>query len=337
MLHLVRYRHRSLGWSILRSRYRDLLDDRREWWSVLDQHGRFIAQPDHRFHDAETAMAYAEVHLPRHFAAWAKDQVVPKWEQYTLPGGDGYREILLQLDEWPRDYASRHYRTRNVLAHVRTSERTTLDGRRVLFLDEVQSDWHADLSAAAKAKAEGSVPQPIVDAPFHREWPLLAMKLMLWWAQRLNVDGLAWSTVEMQQRVWAGNGPPELLYRSTLPEAGRALAKTLGLACEQTQIPLRANRRRVQMGRRGWEVRGHGDLLLTKPFPNRAQAETFANRTGRYKPIDIPVLWIHAMPAIRSIPLYGVGTADEWFKARAGESKPLRPARRGALHEPATA
>ena len=42
---------------------------------------------------------------------------------------------------------------------------------------------------------------------------------------------------------------------------------------------------------------------------------TFANQTGQYQSIDIPVLWIRAMPAIRSLPLYGVGTADVWYGA----------------------
>jgi hypothetical protein len=99
----------------------------------------------------------------------------------NIPGGDNYRELLLtlpstrrrltekekgeqihlglkgnlnkqekaRLDELTRieiaprtDFTSSHYTEPNVLAHVRFDERTDADGKRVLFLQEVQSDWH---------------------------------------------------------------------------------------------------------------------------------------------------------------------------------------------------
>ena len=40
------------------------------------------------------------------------------------------------------DYTSPHWSEPNVLAHVRLSDRTTDDGKRVLFVEELQSDWH---------------------------------------------------------------------------------------------------------------------------------------------------------------------------------------------------
>ena len=44
--------------------------------------------------------------------------------------------------ERPGSYKSSHFDTPNILAHVRMNERTDAQGRRVLFLEEVQSDWH---------------------------------------------------------------------------------------------------------------------------------------------------------------------------------------------------
>lgn len=104
-----------------------------------------------------------------------------KYEQYTLPGGENYREVLLTLperaatdftpfDEWAsrqnsngksdsmaaykqakgkffsqshkeNDYQSRHWDQKNVLAHIRVNDRTDADGKRVLFVEEIQSDW----------------------------------------------------------------------------------------------------------------------------------------------------------------------------------------------------
>lgn len=39
-------------------------------------------------------------------------------------------------------YRSAHFRTSNILSHVRFNERADADGKRVLFIEEIQSDWH---------------------------------------------------------------------------------------------------------------------------------------------------------------------------------------------------
>lgn len=103
-----------------------------------------------------------------------------KFGSYQIPGGAAYRELLLTLPEvtaedlarqkelrakpidtltqQERDilsniargrgtsggrglFTSSHWREPNILAHTRFNERT-VDGKRMLFLEEVQSDWH---------------------------------------------------------------------------------------------------------------------------------------------------------------------------------------------------
>lgn len=110
-----------------------------------------------------------------------------KYADYTLPGGDNYREILLQLPQkeiktrgfvtsldtgTPFDfheseeeakrvakeiggtyepsssisrenakYISTHWYEPNVIAHIRLNDRTDADGNKVLFVEEIQSDW----------------------------------------------------------------------------------------------------------------------------------------------------------------------------------------------------
>lgn len=110
-----------------------------------------------------------------------------RWSQYTLPGGENYRELLLRLpteqaslEQWRvlradgvsdglyasedaarrraidiggdvqeatpqpvnRGFRSSHFDQPNILAHVRFNERVDAQGRRTLFIEEVQSDWH---------------------------------------------------------------------------------------------------------------------------------------------------------------------------------------------------
>jgi hypothetical protein len=91
-----------------------------------------------------------------------------KFDNYTLPGGENYTELLFTLpvkdnaaeqrraeilatrEEGGRAYQSAataafhtsHWSEPNVLAHTRFDEHTDEQGRRVLFVEEIQSDWH---------------------------------------------------------------------------------------------------------------------------------------------------------------------------------------------------
>ena len=96
-----------------------------------------------------------------------------KYGQYTLPGGTNYREVLITLpvdqearraaqerynalvaegvplsealdranESVAREYRSPHWNQPNVLVHFRLNDRVDADGKRVLFVEEIQSDW----------------------------------------------------------------------------------------------------------------------------------------------------------------------------------------------------
>lgn len=104
----------------------------------------------------------------------------PQYEQWTLPGNkSNYTEMLLRLpverpkvadtiakemgfpggwdfkltdeqrakvleryDAQPKAYKTSHFDEPNILAHVRFDDRIAPDGKKTLFLEEVQSDWH---------------------------------------------------------------------------------------------------------------------------------------------------------------------------------------------------
>jgi hypothetical protein len=87
---------------------------------------------------------------------------------FTLPGGENYREIRVQLpstkkkmsyDEWLKGknlgrwssegvsgedfmHATHHGDEPNVLFHLRVADHTDAEGKRGLLIDELQSDWH---------------------------------------------------------------------------------------------------------------------------------------------------------------------------------------------------
>ena len=77
------------------------------------------------------------------------------YSQYTLEGGRNYKELLFVMGEddsvwnsFNRDkqapYKGSHYNTDNILAHTRYNDRTDAEGNKILFIEEVQSDWHQE-------------------------------------------------------------------------------------------------------------------------------------------------------------------------------------------------
>jgi len=66
-------------------------------------------------------------------------------DQYTLPGGERYREMLIKApkggDEFPG--VSQHFGGEpGILASMRLKDRTGPNGEKLLHLEELQSDWH---------------------------------------------------------------------------------------------------------------------------------------------------------------------------------------------------
>jgi len=135
----------------------------------------------------ESARNMPDTELLERYGTTADDTVgtggYTKFGEYTLPGGENYRELLLTLpkkamtfDEYAAEYKRRvpgiddatiqerypdyaaapgddlapdtfrggHYGGEhpNVIAHIRLNDRTGPDGQRILFVEEIQSDWH---------------------------------------------------------------------------------------------------------------------------------------------------------------------------------------------------
>ena len=101
-------------------------------------------------------------------------------EEWTLPGGTNYREILLthpgasQTGGFP-GVAAHFGGAPNVLASIRAKDRVGPNGEKILHLEEIQSDWHQ------QGRKEGYVPRGVdVDKEArikHNEYVALRQKL----------------------------------------------------------------------------------------------------------------------------------------------------------------
>lgn len=145
-----------------------------------------------------------------------KKELKDVWIVYTLPGGKNYREWLVTLPWCRITHQDNHFDLRNVPIHIRCDERQDSTGHKILFLQEVQSDWaqsQREWTASSPPKSE--IPQP----PFAREWSSLAVRLMLLHAFKWNFDGIAWASGNMQVELFGRkNAWFMTLYDQMLPK-----------------------------------------------------------------------------------------------------------------------
>jgi hypothetical protein len=321
-IYVKRYRHRSLGWSVVLARHVDLMHPAGKWWLVLDAKGRRSAeQPEYGFGDAQSAIAHASRLMRQQFQRAGRARHAPRWQRFSIDGLGPYSELLITLPRWPGRFISPvHFPgVPNLLLHLRTNICKAADGRRVLFLDEVQSDWHASIARLTQvADDDDAADRTEADVPFGREWPLLALKFALWRAGQHGLDGVAWSTPALHQDRWLGHNPPTEVYRRGLPDAAGRLARVLSLVHTRATLL----RRRVSLDQRpgrGWQVLDAGGRPLCRAFASREQADHFADIAGAADRLDVPVLWLPPGQRFDHMPLFGVGQAAMWT----GPDKPV--------------
>ena len=200
--------------------------------------------------------------------------------QLNLPGGENYREMLISLpnestrfEELERKFKREglteeeeaellrleaiprsempdvfikpdHFNYPNVVAHVRFDERTDADGNRVLFVEEVQSDWHQQgrkkgyrdqsLPEGYRVEKRGAVPA----APFSKAWHELALKRVIRYAADRGYDRVGWTTGE-QQKARSKSAEMEgiaRIYDQIVPFFLNKFGKKFGTQVGLTQI-----------------------------------------------------------------------------------------------------
>ena len=103
----------------------------------------------------------------------------------------------------PNEFRSGHWSEPNVLAHVRFNTRM-VNGKKVLLLEEIQSDWHQKgrkqgyVGSEPRSDSRGNRYNLVPDAPFKKTWHELVLKRMLRYAAEHGYDSLAWTTGEQQ-------------------------------------------------------------------------------------------------------------------------------------------
>lgn len=152
-------------------------------YSITDPNGNPVSTGRSGIYDiGEVESRIREDALNQDLLHFPEDESGAKFQDYTLPNGENYREVLIQYPQKPeivkemsggqgwmaqgsegsepiygktreeaierwqnsrhaKNYQSGHFDEPNILAHFRTTDRT-IDGKKTLFVEEIQSDWH---------------------------------------------------------------------------------------------------------------------------------------------------------------------------------------------------
>lgn len=206
------------------------------------------------------------------------------YDYMTLHGGEQYREWLATLPEYAHTHFTGHYMERNVLAHIRTKVRTSLCGARVLFIEELQSDWH---QALARKQSRGIIPH----APFKKEWPALAMKLMVMHAASQNLDGIAWADGKVHEMRYDKSLPPlRRLYDKTMINFINTLAKPWDSQVEHGQFHTRSPWLHAVRRDNVWRVEGGKGKFSTRARYTKDEAMRLIERHSKAVTLSLPML-----------------------------------------------
>lgn len=108
---------------------------------------------------------------------------IEDWQESQLTSDESNELKAINALPYDKTFRSSHWNDRNVLTHVRFDARNDLDGNKMLFIEEVQSDWHQEgrkfgYSGKAVIKKVGTVKEFSQDE-FNKKfphWPIDFMK-----------------------------------------------------------------------------------------------------------------------------------------------------------------
>ena len=276
---------------------------RRRYWSFSVPRGskKLAPQPvGRKFVSAQEAMAYGRAlveRMARRLAAQGfvgQTRSLNQFTRFVLPGGEHYTEWLITAPNLSVEYWGEHFELPNIVAHVRTTERMTPQGVRLLVLEEIQSDWNQALrkaiqEARERHPANAEVPDiiewdddmdPPPNNPYLNHWLEAALRMMLLLAANRGFAGIAWlpGTLHAERFPWANAEGLKAFYDRIVPSAVEKLAKSWGTRLDAAQFPTLSRHFYVRKpgGKAIWQVFSlDSGKVVGEEFANYAAAETF--------------------------------------------------------------
>ncbi len=302
-LAIVRHRCRTSRYQVGMLRKPGRTDVR---WFVLGPYGQPVIDERYgrqEFASREAAIRQAKYHAHYHHLLRPVQRYSQRYEYMSLFGGEGYREWLVTLPDYPHSHFTAHYPERNVLLHIRTKERQSIDGKRLLFIEEMQSDWH---QSSARYGLRSGIPR----APFRNQWVSLGLKMMLLHAVERGLDGIAWADATVHElRYDRQMSRLKRLYDKEIPRILQRLGRQWHVQIEQAGFATRSPWLHAARHKENWKVEGGAGKFTTRPRYDKEQARALIERHSKAVTLNLPVMLIPAEMrehiAELGLPLFG--------------------------------
>lgn len=291
---VLRYTNSLLGYQIgyLKSdfRYSSSIDNRH--WFALDSFGHAIKDEHGQkmlFDNPDMVKQRVKHHATITYGLRGQLINQSKYQYISLHGGENYCEWLVTLPDYSKSHFSSHFTERNVLLHIRTKIRCDEKQRKLLFIEEIQSDWHQ--LTRQNHRTHGVVLKPL--APFRTEWVSLALKLMLFHAVKEGYAGLAWADGNLQASRYDAELPMvKRLYDKIIPQQICKLGRSWQGHIASTLIKTKRPWLRIARIRDKWQVKNSEIGFVTRPRKTREEATAIVERHSKTLSLQVPVFLI---------------------------------------------
>ena len=166
-----------------------------------------------------------------------------KWRDYALEGGSNYREILFRLpnSSYTNKAMGVHWGEdrKGVLAHARIQDFTTPDGKKMLFIEEIQSDWHNERHKQEKALSKGEIDKTSVpEAPFSENYHEFVLKSLIRMAAEEGYDAIGWTPAGIQSTRFSEDYSESyhIEYDQNIPRFLRRYGKKWGATVGEASV-----------------------------------------------------------------------------------------------------
>ena len=271
-IRVLHYTNRAFGLCIwLHTAYDHALFGQRRYWTLSMPRGKrkmAVTPTERPFATAPEAMAHGRKLVERMakrlqgagFVGLTRSSNA--FPEFVLSGGESYTEWLITAPNLPFQHQIEHFELPNIVAHVRTTMRTTPQGNRLLVLEEIQSDWNQQLredlevqrSFGAHMEEEGDCitwDDDLPLNPYQTQWLEAALRMMLVLAADLGVAGVAWlpGRLHAERFPWANADGLKAFYDRIVPTAVAKLAKSWGAKVDTAAFPTLGCRHQVRKWR----------------------------------------------------------------------------------------
>ena len=302
------YQHPSMGYWIVRTGYQDLATTAPNW-IVLDNQGKILRSHERHggwFPSVLEALDAMHQTIRERFHKFGHAQPVTAFDVYTFMGGKNYQEWFVFLPDWPLPYRDGHFDLKQLLVHIRTTERMDCGEQPLFMVEEIQSPWHADGRERGYTTDEDEIGADncVADAPFAKEWHELGIKATIWPTIKQGFTRIGFTTGKQQCERWGELEGLMNLYDQQIPKRLKKIAAQFDCPYGGTSITTRKPIAKVRGSRQaGWVVRDANNKPIAPPVKTKDVALLYLEMKSPM--VKEPIRVLQISPALRQAVLAG--------------------------------